>query len=79
MNREMKDAHCAFEWHMHLGALDVDAAKLVSSVRVQVEGPLASIRVWNRGALAGKLVVQATDWPMFVSLLGFDPQEGVAV
>lgn len=50
--------------------------RVVSSVRVSI-GPMhARIRVWNRGKLAGELYVDADDWPEFVSLLGFRPDEG---
>jgi hypothetical protein len=33
----------------------------VSSVRVKIQGAHARIAIWNRGGLAGELVVQASD------------------
>lgn len=41
----------------------------VSSVRVTIQGAHAKLAIWNRGGLAGELIVYVDDAPELVNLL----------
>lgn len=55
------------------------ASDLVSSVVVDIRGAHAHISVWNRGAKAGELCVNARDWEAIASrLLGRSVMMGIS-
>jgi hypothetical protein len=54
------------------GAGDVPSARVVSSVRVESAGTHERVSVWNRGGLAGVLVVEAGDGATIAAALERD-------